>query len=111
MQIQFSNSLIIDRSALTALPKVLLLIWYITGVAFHAIQLGDYLDPGMHFVSLVVALDLLGVALCDNHNNVPISVHCRIGKEVRTAGDGANPQHSGVAPANQTKARAKTKSP
>lgn len=56
--------------AITPPPNVYLLIWYIRGVAFHAIPLCDCLPPDVHFVSIEVALDLLGVALCDNHHDI-----------------------------------------
>lgn len=56
--------------AITQPPRPLLLIWSLSGIAFHTIPLGDYIKDGTSFTSIVVALDLLAAALCDNNHDV-----------------------------------------
>ncbi|CAJ1446134.1 unnamed protein product [Effrenium voratum] len=45
-------------------------MWHSSGVAFHELPLGEYLEEDVNFVSLSVARDLLGVALCDNRHRI-----------------------------------------
>eukprot|EP00439_Symbiodinium_sp_Y106_P040144 s4218_g4.t3 len=48
-------------------------MWHTSGVAFHAILLGEYLPedpPEINFVTLAVARDLLAVALCDDRHRI-----------------------------------------
>ncbi|CAE7948377.1 PH1 [Symbiodinium sp. KB8] len=45
-------------------------MWHTSGVAFHAILLGEYLPEEINFVTLAVARDLLAVALCDDRHRI-----------------------------------------
>eukprot|EP00931_Biecheleriopsis_adriatica_P046808 TRINITY_DN26928_c0_g1_i1.p1 TRINITY_DN26928_c0_g1~~TRINITY_DN26928_c0_g1_i1.p1 ORF type:complete len:3379 (-),score=748.43 TRINITY_DN26928_c0_g1_i1:238-10323(-) len=56
--------------AVTPQPQAKLLIWHSSGVAFHAVPLGEYLAEDVDFVSISVARDLLGVALCDSRHKI-----------------------------------------
>lgn len=56
--------------AVTPQPQVRLLMWHISGVAFHALPLGEHLPEDVNFTTLSIARDLLGVALCDDRHRI-----------------------------------------
>eukprot|EP00435_Cladocopium_sp_Y103_P000703 s592_g1.t1 len=51
-------------------PEGPLRMWHISGVAFHALPLGEHLPEEVNFTTLSIARDLLGVALCDDRHRI-----------------------------------------
>ena len=56
--------------AVTPQPQVRLLMWHVSGVAFHALPLGEHIPEDVNFVTFSIARDLLCVALCDDSHRV-----------------------------------------
>ena len=56
--------------AVTPQPQVRLLMWHISGVAFHALPLGEHIPEEVNFTTLSIARDLLSVALCDDRHRI-----------------------------------------